>query len=774
MFKFAPLRFSAELLRQSLRVARTSGAGDLGFALVIVLMLVREARLAGALAWWCALALALAARSLLARRLLVDRALCARHGEVLFTAAAVVESSLWAAGLVLVPVSAPTGAVLQVAITGAMTLCAAFVFGNRLQTWLAYVGPLALGQGLFLADVDTPLIAPVVAGWLLTLGMSALLAAEARRSLVAMLQARDRAKDGTRQAENAAGELARSREQLRLALDAIDAGVADTNLVTGERFFSSRYAEILGYRDRTAFLSAHRFTEALHPDDRSRVLQARSAHLQTGVPFREEFRMRGANLNYVWVMGRGESVRGDQGQATRFVLSIVDITERRETELMHSESARRYRALVDASPTLIWTCDADGRLSFVSERACRQMYGYAPHQVLGRYVMDFNAPDFSRREFLRRLGPALRGSPVFDAELRHHAASGDLLSVTVSALPTRDEAGRVQSVIGVATDITALKRRERELGIALRNQQALFDSAGEGIAFVRAARIDSANGALAKMLGVTREWLRGRPVSEILATPLVWEGVARATVDAGYRNEAAIHELTLRTLGASGGALDGGRTVWCQLTSRMLSDADTEFGHAGSPMILVLTDITALKRREELAWHQANHDELTGLPNRRLLVEHARRLLSVAMRQKRLSAVLVLDLDGFKEVNDIFGHSHGDALLRRVALRLSSVLREYDVVARAGGDEFVALLPEIDNASVAVVVGEKMIAASTETLEHSGGHLRIHASVGVALFPADGQDFESLLSRADSAMYAAKAAGKNQLRLASDVVQLPS
>jgi diguanylate cyclase (GGDEF)-like protein len=192
-----------------------------------------------------------------------------------------------------------------------------------------------------------------------------------------------------------------------------------------------------------------------------------------------------------------------------------------------------------------------------------------------------------------------------------------------------------------------------------------------------------------------------------------------------------------------------------------------QIGDDPGATILVLTDVTLLKRREELAWHQANHDELTGLPNRRLLVEHARRLLSVAMRQRRQAALLVLDLDGFKEVNDVFGHAYGDALLRRVALRLASVLREYDIVARTGGDEFVVLLPEIDDAAVAVRVAEKLVVAAREDLEAAGRSLRIHASVGVALFPADGNDFEMLLARADAAMYAAKASGKNRFRFAS-------
>ncbi len=188
----------------------------------------------------------------------------------------------------------------------------------------------------------------------------------------------------------------------------------------------------------------------------------------------------------------------------------------------------------------------------------------------------------------------------------------------------------------------------------------------------------------------------------------------------------------------------------------------------------MLTDISALKKREELAWHQANHDELTGLPNRRLLVEHARRLLSVSLRQRRLAAVLVLDLDGFKEINDLFGHAYGDGLLRRVAQRLSSVLRDYDVVARTGGDEFVVLLPEIEEPSIAAVVAEKLIAAASENVDVPGRTVRMHASVGIALFPADGHDFNSLLSAADNAMYAAKGAGKNGYQFAGELGAVPS
>jgi diguanylate cyclase (GGDEF)-like protein/PAS domain S-box-containing protein len=500
-------------------------------------------------------------------------------------------------------------------------------------------------------------------------------------------------------------------------------------------------------------VQSYRFSDSIHPEDRDRMRAARRRHVAHSAPLREECRMQRADGSYVWVILRGESVRGSDGTATRLVVSIVDNTERRNAELRLADSEQRYRALVEASPSLIWMCDDRGRLTFVSDRACRDLYGYDPREVIGRFVWDFHGPDFTRREFLRRFSPVIHGRPVFDMEAVHRGKRGETLYLSVSALPILGPDGKIASVTGVCSDITAVKQRERELNVAMRNQQAIFDAAGEGIAFTRGGRIDAANGALARMLGVPREALLGQPVADILATESEWDTINQATKAAGVRGDAAIHEVMLRS--------QSGREVWCQLTSREAGDANSR--------ILVLTDITSLKRREEFAWHQANHDELTGLPNRRLLVEHARRLLSVALRQRRLAAVIVLDLDGFKEINDLFGHQYGDALLRRVAQRLSSVLREYDVVARTGGDEFVVLLPEIEQPSTAVVVAEKLIAAASENLELPGRSLRMHASVGIALFPGDGHDFDALLSAADRAMYAAKAAGKNRFCFASEL-----
>ncbi len=738
-----------DLSRLAANLGRQTWYASLAFGLLAVLLLWREGRAVPAVLWWMVLAATVAVRAAVCHLALRRRS----FSEGLYATCAAAEGIVWAGLLVLLPAGSDIGLLLELSLTMLVLLGALLPFAPAGLPWFAFAVPVGFAQLVLMLSHNVPQQELLLLTWTLTMVGAVATARWLKRTLSSNLSQRQRTDHSARLQGQVNAELTRSREQLRLALDAIDAGIADTNLQTGERFFSDKYVAILGYADLDALLREHRFSDALHPADRARVQNARRLHAETGVPLREDCRLRRADGSYVDVTVRGESVRGSDGRATRQVLSIVDNSTQRLAQQRVVDSERRYRALVEASPSLIWVCDDRGRLTFLSERSCRAMFGMEPRALLGRHVADFNGPGFSRREFLRRFSPAMHGRPVFDMEavLRDHR--GEALHVNVSALPVLNDAGRVETVTGVCTDITAMKQRERELNVALRNQQAVFDSAGEGIVFVRNGRIDGPNRALARMLGLTREALMGQPIEEILATRSDWEVVDQATRAAALRGDAAIHEVMLRA--------NDGRNVWCQLTSRQAGDSGA--------YILVLTDITSLKRREELAWHQANHDELTGLPNRRQLGEHARRQLSFALQKRRLAAVLVLDLDGFKEINDLFGHPYGDTLLKRVALRLASVLRDYDVVARTGGDEFVVLLPEIEQPSAAMVVAEKLIAAASENIEDLGRSLRVAASVGVALFPADGHDFETLLAQADAAMYAAKAAGKNRYQLAADL-----
>jgi diguanylate cyclase (GGDEF)-like protein/PAS domain S-box-containing protein len=749
-------RLVSQLVRLSMQLGRYTWIGNVLLAVLFSLVWWREVRSSEVFYWCGMLGVLLLARGAYCWRVLERQGGPNRAAELTYTGFAAAEGVAWAVALMVFGAAEPFGFLVQFTLTLGVAVGMLLPFGPLPRIWLAGVLPLAAGQIFVLLTTPVPSVDLVLLAWIAVLGLAGYACAKLHSGVTEAMQLQmDSAHAASAQGQ-ALADLNDSREQLRLALEAIDAGVSDTNVITGERFFSVRYTEILGFNDRAAFVREYRFSESLHPEDRERVLAARRAHLEKGAPFSREFRVRNAQGDYIWVQARGESVRDAKGRATRFVMSIVDITKRREAEVKLVASERRYRALVDATPSLIWTCDRAGKITLVSGRACRLIYGYEPRQVLGRHVTAFNAPEFTMRMFLRRFMPVFRGRSVFDVEVIHQTHEGATLYVNVSAVPSFNAEGELESVLGVCTDITAQKQRERELGVALRNQQVIFDAAGEGIAFVQAGRIENANGALAQMLEVSRSWLIGRPVADVLADAADWNRILEVTRAAARRGDSANHEVMLRAPEA------GARSVWSQLTASLVGNEDES-----EAMILVLTDITPLKQREELAWHQANHDELTGLPNRRLLVENARRLLSVAMRRDRLAALMVLDLDGFKEVNDAFGHAYGDAMLRRVSMRMSIALREYDLIARTGGDEFVILLPEIDDLEAARAVADKLISAAGEDVDTGDRLAHMGASVGIAIFPTDGQDFDSLLRCADAAMYRSKQAGKNRYTFAS-------
>jgi diguanylate cyclase (GGDEF)-like protein/PAS domain S-box-containing protein len=177
--------------------------------------------------------------------------------------------------------------------------------------------------------------------------------------------------------------------------------------------------------------------------------------------------------------------------------------------------------------------------------------------------------------------------------------------------------------------------------------------------------------------------------------------------------------------------------------------------------VAIFSDITERKRQESLITYQAHHDALTGLPNRTLFRDRVEQALSISRRHDHQdAAVMFLDLDRFKLVNDTFGHDVGDLLLREVARRLRGAVRESDTVARLGGDEFTVLLPELAGAEGAAAVADKILEATREPCHIAGHELFITTSIGIALYPRDGTDVDSLMKRADEAMYRVKAQGR--------------
>ena len=195
--------------------------------------------------------------------------------------------------------------------------------------------------------------------------------------------------------------------------------------------------------------------------------------------------------------------------------------------------------------------------------------------------------------------------------------------------------------------------------------------------------------------------------------------------------------------------------MWLSMSA--VRDPDGRLTH----YVAIFTDISERKAAEARIRHLAQHDFLTGLPNRRLLEDRLHQAVALAARRGGRVGLLFLDLDRFKAVNDTCGHPVGDALLRELACRLSGVLRESDTIGRSGGDEFIVLLPELDDPADAGRVGRKLLAALAEVV-HVGEHeLYMTGSVGIAVYPEDGRDVPTLVRHADTAMFHAKHAGRN-------------
>jgi len=179
-------------------------------------------------------------------------------------------------------------------------------------------------------------------------------------------------------------------------------------------------------------------------------------------------------------------------------------------------------------------------------------------------------------------------------------------------------------------------------------------------------------------------------------------------------------------------------------------------------------EVKLRKAAERRIRHIATHDELTGLPNRNLMQDRLEQTISQNERTGKPFAVLFLDLDGFKRINDEFGHNYGDELLIQAAHRMGTLLRRSDTVCRHGGDEFVILLPTANSVGSSLAVSRKLVVQLAKPYKVKRQQLEISVSIGVALYPKNGTNIDDLLRSADKAMYRAKAAGKNDVRLAGD------
>lgn len=420
-----------------------------------------------------------------------------------------------------------------------------------------------------------------------------------------------------------------------------------------------------------------------------------------------------------------------------------------ETSLEQSEAFNR--TLIDHALDGIITINTDGVIQSFNP-ASERIFGFVCGDVLGQDI------NLLMPEFYKKYDTYLSGG-LFSGEYQCTGASREISgrrkdgsAVTIELTISEFYFDEQWLFTVILRDITERKRSEEALRESEERHRTLTENTYDLI-----SEIDSNERYLylspnyRDVLGYQSGELIGREVVD-----LIYPEDCPA-IKAAFRRvfeHRAIEQVIYRFIHRNG------ELRWFESTGKTYQTVTGE-----SRVVFVSRDITERQRYEETIRHQAFHDALTGLPNRMLFKDRLTLEIAHAKRNKQMLAVLFLDLDRFKLVNDTLGHGLGDQLLKIIAMRLVGYVREDDTVARLGGDEFTVLLPEILQAENAVKVARKILQAVREPVHIDVHELYISTSIGIALYPSDGEDAESLLKNADTAMYRAKENGKNNYQL---------
>lgn len=442
----------------------------------------------------------------------------------------------------------------------------------------------------------------------------------------------------------------------------------------------------------------------------------------------------------------------DVGELRGLVLAIVDNSDLSRAERLLAVQSSRLRVIVEHAFSAVALKDTAGRYLFVNRRF-GEIFGVDPESVAGQTDM--------------HLFPGVLGELLRDIDLQAMRARGSVeqnravdlargqVWLKLSATPVLDADGTVEAVVAMAEDISARRHAEEQLRLAAK----VFDRSGEAIVITDPnAVIVTVNEAFTRITGYTLAEAVGQPVSILRSgrqTKAFYAGMWNALKEEGFWQGEILNRRK------------NGEIYPEWLTINTVYDEDGRVLN----YIAIFSDITNIKNAQRRMEYLATHDELTGLCNRPLFLDRLKHALAQAARARQRLAVIFIDLDNFKTINDTLGHDVGDELLKEAAQRLHQCVRDSDTLARMGGDEFTVILHPVETAEVEAI-GQRILEYLSASFQIRGKSLFISASVGISVFPDDGEDSETLLKHADTAMYRAKESGKNRLQFFAEEMRL--
>ena len=548
-----------------------------------------------------------------------------------------------------------------------------------------------------------------------------------------------------------------AKDQLAQALEASRLVSWNYDVDSGTVQLSEGWSELLGGARKPTTDTIESLAGLVPEEDRPAV-QAQIAAAIKGPEswYRIEHRVRTASGEPIWIVSEGRVVeRAPDGRARRMVGTNRDVTEQTRATIAMRESEERFRKLTELTADWYWEVDEQSRFVQLSE-AGLAAYRLPLGSVLGRrrnelgtFKLELIGTDEAAFAKLRAERKGYRNQRA-----RFSYPDGTSLYVEMSAEPYFDAAGAFRGYRGVSRNITAQVAAENALRASEERFRGAMEYSPIGMALgTLDAKIIMTNPALSRIVGYSETELRERTFDQF-THPDDRDLVPTRLKEllAGKTNAYQVEKRYLHK---------DGHVVWALVNVSAMRDAH------GDPQCLIaqILDVSERHRLQEEVRFLALHDTLTGLPNARLLQDRLGQAITAGRRAGQPVGVMYVDLDGFKPVNDTHGHAAGDLVLKEFAARLKRVLREADTVARVGGDEFVAVLAQINGENEARRAAERVLATAATPFDLGGVQVSVSASIGLALCPAHGEDAQTLTAHADAAMYSAKRAGKNAYRI---------
>ncbi len=560
----------------------------------------------------------------------------------------------------------------------------------------------------------------------------------------------------------------------QLALEGSGAGLWDWNLVTGAQTHSARWDELIGYTPGELAQSYEEFRARLHPDDVAQHQAAMTNCLEGHSPdFAVDLRLRCKDGSWKWLISKGRVVSRDaQGKPLRMIGTHIDISARKNTERMllelNTELQHKTRLLQTTLTHInqgILVFDKDRRIVGFNPRVCELLE--LPQSLLASRP---TLPELSRIQSRRGdFGPgaclvgevarafvATNGVGEPPLNYLRETLDGRMLEVKSQIL---EDGGMVRTF----ADITDYLRAKAALQANEERWKLALESTGDGVWdwYIQTGE-EYYSDNLLKMYGFTAAEIGSKAIE--LDSRTHPDDLAQLSQD----RQAHFEGLTPTYVNEHRVHCKDGSWKWVLTRGMVISrDADNK----PLRMIGTHTDISKRKAGEALIWQQAHFDALTGLPNRGMMRERLAQELKKCRRDDLQLAVLFIDLDRFKEVNDTLGHDWGDTLLAEAAQRISRCLRETDTVARMGGDEFTVILTELLEPSHLENVLQKLLQTLGTMFQLGLEQVFISASIGVTVYPGDATEVEGLLKNADQALYVAKGAGRNRYSFFTPALQ---